>query len=176
MRVAQFDVMQDPRITTPSMVVAERDSVATLLAGRITEIHDAVLRLRDVRTQVQSFTSRAKAATNADAITKAGRALGTKLETLDPRLTTKATNGQDIINFANGINGQYGFLLGQVEGNPVLTRPVRERLVELEKLWSALRSEVDSVETQDVAAFNALLAAGNISGVIAPAKKKGVVM
>ena len=175
-RVAQFDVMQDPRITTPSMVVAERDSVATLLAGRITEIHDAVLRLRDVRTQVQSFTSRAKAATNADAITKAGRALGTKLEMLDPRLTTKATNGQDIINFANGINGQYGFLLGQVEGNPVLTKPVRERLVELEKLWSALRSEVDSVETQDVAAFNALLAAGNISGVIAPAKKKGVVM
>ena len=171
-RSAQFDVVQDPRILVPTAVVAERDSVATLLANRITEIHDAVLRLRDVRTQVQSFTSRAKEATNADAITKAGGALTTKLQKLDPRLTTKATNGQDIINFANGINGQYGFLLGQVEGNPTLTKPVRERLVELEKLWSALRAEVEVVETQDVAAFNALLAAGKLSGVITPVKKK----
>ncbi len=175
-RSAAFDVLQDPRITTPAAVVAERDSVSSLLANRITEIHDAVLRLRDLRTQVQSFTSRAKEATNADTVAKAGRALTGKLEKLDPRLTTKATNGQDIINFANGINGQYGFLLGQVEGNPVLTKPVRERLVELEKMWSTMRAEVELVETQDVNAFNALLAAGKISGVIIPAKKKGPIL
>ena len=175
-RSAGFDVLQDPRITAPAAVVAERDSVSSLLANRITEIHDAVLRLRDLRTQVQSFTSRAKEATNADTLAKAGRALTGKLEKLDPRLTTKATNGQDIINFANGINGQYGFLLGQVEGNPVLTKPVRERLVELEKMWSTMRAEVELVETQDVNAFNALLAAGKISGVIVPAKKKGPIL
>lgn len=173
---AVFDVLQDPRITAPVAVVAERDSVSSLLANRITEIHDAVLRLRDLRTQVQSFTARAKEATNADTLAKAGRALTGKLEKLDPRLTTKATNGQDIINFANGINGQYGFLLGQVEGNPVLTKPVRERLVELEKMWATMRAEVELVETQDVNAFNALLAAGKISGVIVPAKKKGLIL
>lgn len=175
-RVTQFDVVQDPRISVPVSVVAERDSLANLLANRISEIHDAVVRLRDVRAQVQSFTSRAKEAINTDAITKAGRALSTKLEKLDPRLTTKATNGQDIINYANGINGQYGFLLGQVEGNPALTTPVRERLIDLEKLWSALRVEVETVETQDVAAFNALLVAGKITGVVVPVKKKGVVL
>ena len=174
-RTTSFEVLQDPRINVPAAVVAERDSVATLLTNRITEIHDAVLRLRDVRTQVQSFTSRAREATNADAITTAGRALGNKLEKLDPRLTTKATNGQDIVNFANGINGQYGFLLGQVEENPVLTRSVHERLMELEKLWSALRAEVDTVETQDVTAFNALLVAGKLTGVVSPAKKKIVI-
>ena len=172
-KTAPFDVVQDPRVTAPTAVVAERDSVAVLLASRITEIHDAVLRLRDIRTQVQSFTSRAKEATNADTLAKAGRALGDKLSKLDPRLTTKAGNGQDIINFANGINGQYGFLLGQVEGNPVLTKPVRERLVDLEKLWTSLRNEVELVESQDVAAFNALLAQGKLTGVVAPAKKKG---
>ena len=172
-KTAPFDVVQDPRVTAPTAVVAERDSVAVLLASRITEIHDAVLRLRDIRTQVQSFTSRAKEATNADTLAKAGRALGDKLSKLDPRLTTKAGNGQDIINFANGINGQYGFLLGQVEGNPVLTKPVRERLVDLEKLWTSLRKEVELVESQDVAAFNALLAQGKLTGVVAPTKKKG---
>lgn len=171
-----FDVLQDPRIDVPAAVIAERDSIATLLSNRIAEIHDAVLRVRDLRTQVSGFTTRTKDAPNADTIAKAGKALGDKLSKLDPRMTTKAGNGQDIINYANGINGQYGFLLGQVEGNPSLTKPVRERLVELEKLWSALRGEVEQVETVDVAAFNALLQAGKVQGLITPAKKKGPIL
>jgi len=171
-----FEVLQDPRIDVPRAVVAERDSIANLLSNRITEIHDAVLRVRDLRTQVAGFTTRSKDATNADTIAKAGKALGDKLSKIDPRLTTKAGNGQDIINYANGINGQYGFLLGQVEGNPGVTKPVRDRLVELERLWMSLRSEVELIETQDVAAFNALLQAGKVQGVITPTKKKGPIL
>jgi hypothetical protein len=171
-----FEVLQDPRIDVPRAVIAERDSIANLLSTRITEIHDAVLRVRDLKTQVAGFTSRVKEASNADTIMKAGKALGDKLGKLDPRMTTKAGNGQDIINYANGINGQYGFLLGQVEGNPALTKPVKDRLVELEKLWSALRAEVEQVETVDVAAFNALLQAGKVQGLITPAKKKGPIL
>ncbi|HEX4935741.1 MAG TPA: hypothetical protein VFV33_21325, partial [Gemmatimonadaceae bacterium] len=79
------------------------------------------------------------------------------------------------INYANGINGQYGFLLGQLEGNPVLTQGVKERLAELEKLWSALRSEVETIETVDIAAFNRLLQASKVEGVIGK-KKPGTVM
>ena len=92
---------------------------------------------------------------------------------MDPRLTTKASIGQDIINFANGINGQYGFLLGQVEGNSGVTQPVRDRLLELEKLWQTLKTDVELIETRDVAAFNALLQANKIPGIIAlPTKGK----
>jgi len=168
-----FEVRQDPRIDVLQTVVAERDSLATLLSNRITEIHDAVLRVRDLKTQVSGFTARAKDAVNADTIAKAGKTLSDKLNKIDPRLTTKASNGQDIINYANGINGQYGFLLGQVEGNPAVTQPARDRLIELERIWQALRREVEFIETQDVMAFNALLRAGNVQGVITPAAKKG---
>jgi len=175
-QTASLDVLPDPRVDVPRAVVAERDSIATLLSNRINEIHDAVLRVRDLKSQVSSFTTRAKDAVNADTIAKAGKALSDKLGKLDPRMTTKAGNGQDIINFANGINGQFGFLLGQVEANPSLTTPVKQRLADLEKLWSALRGEVEQVETVDVAAFNALLLQGNVQGVITPAKKKGPIL
>ena len=80
-------------------------------------------------------------------------------------LTTKAGNGQDIINYANGINGQFGFLMGQVEGNPVLTRAARERLAELDQQWAAVRGEIDTIEQVDVPAFNKLLQDGNVPGV-----------
>ena len=172
-QVQQLEVQQDPRLNVPARVVAERDSVANLLSNRINEIHEAVLRLRDLKTQVQGYVTRAKETSAPDTIGKAGRTLTTKLGALDPRMTTKAGNGQDIINYANGINGQYGFLLGQVEGNSELTQPVKDRLVELEKLWQTLKAEVEQVETVDVNAFNALLQKYNVPGVIGAVKKKG---
>ena len=165
-----LEVLQDPRINEPAAVIAERDSLANLLSSRISEIHDAVIRVRDLRTQVQGVVAHAK---GIDTVTKVGTALAGKLSGIDPKLTTKASNGQDIINFANGINGQYGFLLGQVEGNSGVTQPVRDRLLELEKLWQTLKTEVELVETRDVAAFNALLQANKIPGIIAlPTKGK----
>ncbi len=160
-----LQVLQDPRLTVPAVAIAERDSVSALIAERIREIHDAVLRLRDTRTQVQGALVRGRDASNATAIAAAGKGLVTKLETMDPRLTTKAANGQDIINYANGINGQYGFLMGQVEGNPVLTKAARERLAELDQQWAAVRTDVDAIEQVDVPAFNKLLLDGNVPGV-----------
>lgn len=117
----------------------------------------------------------AKDADSAKAIGAMGGTIVKKLETADPKLTTKAQNGQDIINYANGINGQYGFLLGQVEGNPVLTQGVKERLAELERLWRTLRTEVETIENVDIAAFNKLLQASKVEGVIGK-KKPGTVM
>lgn len=166
-----LEIRQDPRIVEPTAVIAERDSIANVLSNRISEIHDAVLRVRDLRDQVAERVSRAK---DIDTVTAAGKALRGKLEKLDPRMTTKASNGQDIINYANGINGQYGFLLGQVEGNTAVTVPVKERLAQLEQLWSSLRAEVELVETVDVAAFNALLQANKIPGVLVAPKKRTI--
>ena len=58
----------------------------------------------------------------------------------------------------------------------MLTQPVRERFVELERLWGALRSQVDVLELQDVPAFNKLLQDGNVQGVIVPKPKPKTVM
>ncbi len=173
----EFTVHLDPRLgNVPANVLAERDSIANLLAVRIGEMHDAALRVRDLKAQVQGIVSRTKTATLADSIAATGNAMIRSLEAFDPRLTTKATNGQDIINYPNGLNGQFGFLLGQVEGHPLLTQPVRERLVEIEARWRALRGEIDVFETRDVAAFNALLQRAGVQGVITPAPKPRSIM
>ena len=172
-----FEVVNDPRLEPiPAAVIAERDSIANLLVARIGEIHDAVLRVRDVRAQVAGIVTRTATDPLADSIAAEGRKLTTKAESLDPRMTTKAGNGQDIINYANGINGQFGFLLGQVEGNPGLTAQIRERLAELERMWGALRAEVEVLETTDVERFNRLLERAKVPGLITPKPKPRVVM
>jgi hypothetical protein len=171
-----FEVREDPRLTVSPSAVASRDSLARTINARVGEIHDALLRIRDIKDQVAKFVDRAKEAPNAAAITSRGKAITTKIETLDPQLSTKAANGQDIINYRNGINSQYVFLLGNVEESDALSQPVRERFSELERLWSALEAQVRSIEREDVPAFNVLLQEGQVSGVIVPGKKPRIAM
>lgn len=165
-RTERFDVRQDPRITIAPAEIAARDSLARAINARVGEIHDALIRLRDVKTQVTSFVDRTKDAPNAAAIVGAGKEIASAVDALEPQLSTRAANGQDVINYRNGINAQYTFLLGNVEGSDVVSQPVRERFAELERLWSALRARIELLERQNVPAFNKLLQDGGVTGVI----------
>jgi photosystem II stability/assembly factor-like uncharacterized protein len=171
-----FEVREDPRVTITPAELAARDSLARGINARVGEIHDALLRLRDVREQVSKFVDRTKDAPNAPAIAAKGKEIVAKAEALEPQLSTKAANGQDVINYRNGINAQYAFLLGTVEESDIVSQPSRERKAELDRLWSALRAQVDAVVQQDVPAFNALLQAGQVNGVIVPGAAPKVVM
>jgi photosystem II stability/assembly factor-like uncharacterized protein len=167
-----FAVKRDPRLEeVPMAVLAARDSLAVTIATRIGEMHDQVVQVRDVRTQVQGVVTRAKELPLGDSIGIAGRGVVSKLDGFEPRLTTKAGNGQDIINYPNGLNGQFGFLWGEIEGNPGLTRPSRERFVEVEAAWRALRGEIEAFMANDLAAFNRLLQRAGVPGVITTAPK-----
>jgi len=171
-----LEVVGDPRLNIPAAEVAAHDSMARAINARVSEINESLIRIRDVKEQVTRFMDRSKDAPNAAAISAKGKVIGQKADTLGPKLSTKAANGQDIINFRNGINAQYVFLLGNLEGNDVVTQPMRDRFAELEKLWSALKGQVDVLEMQDVPEFNKLLGEGKVEGVIVPKPKPKVVM
>jgi hypothetical protein len=171
-----LEVRQDPRVTTPPAEVAARDSLTRAMNARIGEIHDALLRVHDAKEQVARFVDRAKDAPNAAAIQAKGKQVAATVDTLEPKLSTKAANGQDVINYRNGINAQYAFLLGNVEANDVVTQPSRERYAELERLWATLRGQADQIVQVEIAAFNKLLAEGGVAGVIVPQAKPKVAM
>ena len=168
-RTQPLEVRPDPRrATTSAADVAARDTLMRAINARVSEIHDALLRLRDVREQVTRLVDRTASDSAASAIGTAGRAIVTRVGALEPRLSTKAANGQDVINYRNGINTMYAFLLGAVEGNDVVTEPSRETFAVLERRWAALRAEVEAVERTQVTDFNRLLRDARIEGVIVP--------
>lgn len=170
-----FEVRGDPRVTSSPAEIAAKDSLARALSARVGEIHDALLALRDVRTQVKSFVDHAKNSPAQAEISAKGKDIVATVDSLEPKLSTKAANGQDVINYRNGINAQYAFLLGNVEQNEVVTEPSRKRYAELEQMWAALRAQVDAVTKQAVPEFNNLLRAAQLDGVVVPGKKPVVV-
>jgi photosystem II stability/assembly factor-like uncharacterized protein len=173
-----FEVHLDPRANISVAEIAARDTLSRAIVARVREIHESVLRLRDVKEQIDKVVDRTKDTDQGAAIGAKGKALTGKIGGVDPKLTTKAANGQDIINYRNGINAQYLFLLGNIEGTDVLTQPIRERFADLEKLWNALRADVDTIEQVDVPAFNKLLQDAKIPGIVIPkpAEKPKVAM
>ena len=170
-----FEVRQDPRLTTPAAELAARDTLARTINTRVGEIHDALLRMRDVKEQINRFVERTKEVPAAAAIAGKGKEIVGKVEVLEPQLSTKAANGQDVINYRNGINAQYAFLLGNVEQNDGITQSSRERFAELERLWTALRAQIEQLERVEVPAFNKLLNDNQVDGVIIPNKRPGLV-
>ena len=171
-----LDVRSDPRVTTPPAEVAARDSLTHAINARVGEIHDALLRIRDVKDQVSKFVERTKETPVSASVSSKGKEITGKVEVIEPQLSTKAANGQDVINYRNGINAQYSFLLGNVESGEFVSQPSRERFAELERLWAMLRAQVDTIELQDVPAFNKLLQDGGVSGVVIQGKKPKLVM
>ncbi|MBI2407758.1 MAG: glycosyl hydrolase [Gemmatimonadetes bacterium] len=171
-----LDVLADPRVRLDAAEVAARDSLSRAIVARVKEIHESVLRLRDIKEQVLKVVERTKDADQATVIAEKGKGITSKVEVVDPKLTTKSRNGQDIINYRNGINAQYLFLLGNLEANDVVTQPMRERFVDLEAMWKALKADVDAIEMQDVPAFNKLLQDAKVPGVIVPATKPKIAM
>ena len=165
-RTAPFEVRQDPRITAPAAEIAARDSLARSINARVGAIHDALIRLRDTKAQVASFLDRSKDMPSAAVIAAKGKEIVGVVDLLEPQLSTKAANGQDVINYRNGLNAQYAFLLSAVEGNHLVSQPSRERFAELERVWSALQGRIEALERQDVPAFNKLLQDGGVNGVI----------
>jgi len=171
-----FDVRLDPRLEANAAQIAAKDSLSRAIVARVNEIHESILRLRDIKEQVGKFVDRTKDAATAKAIADKGKSITGQLDVLDPKLTTKAANGQDIINYRNGINGQFVFLLGHIESNDVVTQPSRDRFAELERMWAALRADVDRIERDEVPAFNKLLQDAKVEGVIVPKPKPKVAM
>ena len=175
-RTQGFEVRQDPRLVAAPGEVAARDSLARTINGRVGEIHDALVRLRDVKSQVAGFLDRVKDAPTAAAISGKGKEIVGAVDTIEPQLSTKAANGQDVINYRNGLNAQYAFLLGNVEGSHLVSQPSRERFAELERAWSALRARIEALEREEVPAFNRLLQDGGVNGVIVRTARPKLVM
>ena len=94
-----------------------------------------------------------------------------RVDSLESSLVqVKATNGQDIINFRNGLIDQVLFLADAVDASGVApTRSMEQRVGEIDVAWQAIDAKVRSVLDRDVAELNGLLA--GTPAIVVPARK-----
>ena len=163
-----FEVKADPRLATLPADYAKQLEFGLKIRDKLTETHNAILQIRDVRKQVEDLLKRVKDQPNFKVINDAGTALTRNMTTIEEALyQTKNQSSQDPLNFPIRLNNKLAALGGVVasaEAGPnaqsyvVYDEVVGQIDAQLQKLAQIMKT--------DVPAFNQLVREQNIPAVV----------
>ena len=161
-------VKMDPRVTTPLAELQAQDDLVTRVDDRLNEIHRAVIRLRDIRGQIEEVLKRTKGTAGADAIEKSGKALVDKLNALEEALIQKRVmDGQTVINFPMRLNQFFIYLRSAIDGSDAgPTDGQRDRFGDLSEQWAQQQRTASALFGDDLNAFNRLVRDRNVPAVV----------
>ena len=163
-----FEIKGDPRLTATPADYAKQLELNLKIRDKLSETHNAILQIRDVRKQVEDLLKRVAGQPNFKVINDAGTALNKNLTAIEESLyQTKNQSSQDPLNFPIRLNNKLAALGGVVasaESAPTAqSYAVYDELVaqidaQLQKLAQLMRT--------DVPAFNQLVRDQNIPAVV----------
>jgi len=163
-----FDIKADPRLTTTPADYAKQLELGLKIRDKLSETHNAIIQIRDVRKQIEDLLKRVAGQPNFKVINDAGTALNKNLTAIEEALyQTKNQSNQDPLNFPIRLNNKLaalGGVVGSVESAPtaqsyaVYDEVVGQIDAQLQKLAQVMRT--------DVPAFNQLVRDQNIPAVV----------
>jgi hypothetical protein len=164
-----FEVKADPRLRTTPSDYAKQLDLALKIRDKLSETHNAIISIRDVRKQVDDLLKRIKDQPNAKPINDAGTTLNKNLTSIEQELyQTKNQSSQDPLNFPIRLNNKLAALGGVVARSD--TPPTDQSYV----VYTALVAQIDAqlqklaqIMKADVPAFNHLVREQNIPAVVA---------
>ncbi|HVG33663.1 MAG TPA: hypothetical protein VM911_11300 [Pyrinomonadaceae bacterium] len=163
-----FEVRKDPRIATTPADFAKQFDLLMKIRDKLTETHNAIARIREVRRQTDDLVKRVKDGPSGRTIVEAAKALNDKLRTVEEELyQTKNQSSQDPLNFPIRLNNKLAALAGVVAGaDAAPTDPSYVVYEEQVGLINAQLRKLEQIMTSDLAAFNRLVREQNIPAVI----------
>jgi photosystem II stability/assembly factor-like uncharacterized protein len=163
-----FEIKSDPRLSTTQADYAKQLELGLKIRDKLSETHNAIIQIRDVRKQIEDLLKRVTGQPNFKVVNDAGTALNKNLTTIEEALyQTKNQSNQDPLNFPIRLNNKLaalGGVVGSAEAAPtaqsyaVYDEVVTQIDAELRKLAQLMRT--------DVPAFNQLVRDQNIPAVV----------
>ncbi|MGE5347524.1 MAG: WD40/YVTN/BNR-like repeat-containing protein [Acidithiobacillales bacterium] len=152
-----FEIRPHPEHQVSAADLAQQAVFLRDIRDRITDTHEAVVKIRDVKAQLKEVATRAEKLGKKEPVSAKAKALTEKLEAIEKKLVNpKLKAPQDILNFTPALDHQFvgiATAAGSADGAP---RPVeREYYAELKAKLDALLSEMNGLLGKDLADFNA---------------------
>ena len=105
----------DPRLKIAQQDLEKQFDLLLKIRERVTQVHDAVNQIRDIRGQVNVLNKRLENDPHAKVIADAGKQLDKKMTEVEEALIqTKAKSNQDVLNYPIRLNNQLVALGGVV--------------------------------------------------------------
>jgi photosystem II stability/assembly factor-like uncharacterized protein len=155
-----FKIVPDPRLKITADDLKKQFDLMQQILGKVTEVHDAVRQIRDIRAQMTTLNKRLKEEKNpnAKAIADAGTALDKKMIVVEEALIqTKAKSGQDVLNYPIRLNNLLVALGGVVSSaDAAPTKQDYEMYDELSKQADEQLAKWNEIVSTDLPAYNRL--------------------
>ncbi len=163
-----FLVKPDPRLTTTPADLVRQLEFSLKIRDKLTETHNAIIQIRDVRKQTDDLLKRVKDQPNFKVINDAASGLNKKLATIEEALyQTKNQSSQDPLNYPIRLNNKLAALAGVVAradaGPTDQSHAVYDELVR--QIDAQLQGFAEVIRT-DVPAFNQIVKDQNVPAVV----------
>jgi len=164
-QTAGFEVKADPRLKTTPEEYAKQLSLALQVRDKLSETNAGVVRIREVRRQLEEFTKR-----DDKKVADAAKDLIQKLTAIEEDLyQTKNRASEDPLNFPIKLNNKIAYVLGTVANSE--SQPTQQSYMVYEDLASQVNGKIRALNgllTNDVAAFNKTVRDANVPVVTVP--------
>jgi photosystem II stability/assembly factor-like uncharacterized protein len=163
-----FEIRKDPRLETTPEDFRRQFALLMRIRDKLTETHEGITRLRDVRTQINDLLKRASDQPNNRQVVESGRALVGKLTTIEETLyQTRNQSSQDPLNYPIRLNNRLaalGAIVASADAQP--TAQSEALYEELAPQIDAQLRQLEQALTNDLRAFNQLVRAADIPAVV----------
>jgi hypothetical protein len=159
-----LQVKKDPRLNTTPDEYARQLEVALQIHNKLSQSNDAVIRIRDIRKQLDDYAGRVK----DQKVAEAAKSLSKNLTAVEEALyQTKNRASEDPLNFPIKLNNKLAALEGVVESSD--SAPTLQSSQVFEDLASQVNVQLESLKKlmeSDLTAFNKLAREQNVPAVI----------
>jgi photosystem II stability/assembly factor-like uncharacterized protein len=163
-----FEIKKDPRLQTTQDDFNKQLALLSRIRDKLTETHNAVAQIRDVRRQLDDLLKRIGDQPNAKPVVAAGAGLNRKLQAVEEELyQTKNQSSQDPLNFPIRLNNKLAALGGIVASADA--QPTEQSYALYEELATKIDAQLrqlNQVMTEDLKSFNTLVRTSDIPAVI----------
>jgi photosystem II stability/assembly factor-like uncharacterized protein len=158
-----FTLKTDPRLATTQEEFQKQFDLRMKIHNKLTETHDALLEIRDIRKQFEELSARLKSPEQKDLIEKSKEIIK-KITAVEEELNqTKIKSSQDALNFPIKVNNKLAALGSSIDsGDYAPTMQAYDVYTELSAIIDTQLGILNKVRTEEIAAFNRLFVERNL--------------
>ena len=165
---APLEIVPDPRLKVTQQDLERQFDLLLKIRERVTQAHETVNQIRDIRAQITDLNKRLEKQTQAKAVADAGKQLDKKMtEVEEVLIQTKAKSGQDVLNYPIRLNNYLVALGGVVESADSAPTQVSYEVFDmLSKQLDEQLTKWKQILSTDVPAYNEVVKKQEVPAII----------
>jgi photosystem II stability/assembly factor-like uncharacterized protein len=165
---APLEIKADPRLKATQQELEKQFDLLVKIRERVTQTHDAVNQIRDIRAQIGILNKRLENDPHAKVIADAGKQLDKRMTEVEEALIqTKAKSSQDVLNYPIRLNNQLVALGGVVASAD--SAPTQASYDVFEMLSKQLDQQIakwNQILSTDIPAYNEVVRKQEVPAII----------